>query len=361
MKENIDIENLLERFHRGLSSAEENLLLLRLLEKDTAQLDVLAQSVWEQHPLEDEAGQKAEVLKALHRKLQFNEEKEVAPSKTARVLRLMLRYAAIFIVAFGVAWLLIARQPVQPPTMAAEFYKVTVAYGSKSTIELPDGSMVTLNSGSTLRYPGTFSSTNRTVILDGEAFFDVKKNPAKPFLVKTKDITVKVLGTTFNVKSYPDEDLTETTLVTGRVEIIKNQENNKSTVENPLVLAPNEKAVFYRESNKFSVKEAGKAPEESVAKEPLKLNVLVEKEIKTEPEISWKNNILVFNSEPFSDIIIKLERWYNVEVTLKYTKLSPVVFSGKFDKESIQEVLHALSLIEPFKYKVNKNQILIYK
>jgi ferric-dicitrate binding protein FerR (iron transport regulator) len=364
MKDQTEIKVLLERFHQGISTPDENLQLLRHMDNNSWELDKLAQKIWDESSEIEDDSEKAEVLKILHQKLGFREENQNPRIKPSKVFSLVVRYAAILIIGFGLAWLFFARNNLSSPasTNAEEFYKVTVAYGSKSTIELPDGSVVTLNSGSTLKYPGTFAASERTVVLDGEAFFDVKKNPSSPFLVKTKDITVRVLGTSFNVKSYSDENLTETTLVTGKVEIVRNNITNKAEVtDKPLVLTPNQKAVFYRESNTLALGEDAQTQVDNSIADPLDLKVLVQKEIKTEAVTSWKNNVLVFNSEPFNDIVKKLERWYNVEVTLKYSKLSPVVFSGKFDKESIQEVLHALSLIEPFKYEVNKNQILIYK
>lgn len=362
MKERTEIENLLERFHRGTSTPDENLQLLRLLDKNSVVLDELVQKIWKENPDMEEAGSGFEILEMLHQKLIFETPKErINSAKPVKVVKLIFRYAAVLIIGFGLAWLILREDNDTKNSSTTQFYKVAVAYGSKSTIELPDGSVVSLNSGSTLMYPADFDISNRTVTLDGEAFFDVKKNTSSPFLVKTKDITVRVLGTRFNVKSYSDENLTETTLVTGKVEIIRNQASSKIDVtEGPLVLAPNQKAVFYRESNHLAINN----PAKIVDNENLKakeLKVLVQKEIKTENITSWKNNVLVFNSEPFGDIVRKLERWYNVEVTLKYSKLSPVVFSGKFDKESVEEVLNALRLIEPFRYEINKNQILIYK
>ncbi len=361
MKERIEIEKLLERFHQGISTPDENLELLRYLDNNSADLDRLVQKVWDENPEVDMVSG-AEVLRQLHQKLGFTEEEQKPETRTIKIVRFVLRYAAVLVIGFALAWFFITPAPQPPKIVDNKFYKVTVAYGSKSTIELPDGSVVTLNSGSTLKYPGSFATNHRMVILDGEAFFDVKKNPASPFLVKTKDITVRVLGTTFNVKSYPDDNLTETTLVTGKVEILRNRADARSrNEEKPLVLAPNQKAVFYREINQLGVANSQTQTTDQVVKEPEDLKVLVQNEVKTENITSWKNDILVFNSEPFEGIVKKLERWYNVEVTLKYAKLGPVVFSGKFDKESVEEVLHALSLIEPFKYEVNKNKILIYK
>lgn len=362
MKEKIEIEGLLKRFHDGVSTPEENLVLLRHLDRNSLELDKLVQKIWDESPEMEGSDAGSEVLKLLHQKLGFKDEEQEADRRRVKIIGLLLRYAAVLLIGIGVTWFFLSQDRTKQEVTATEFYKVTVAYGSKSTIELPDGSVVTLNSGSTLKYPGSFATNHRTVILDGEAFFDVKKNSASPFLVKTKDITVRVLGTTFNVKSYPDDNLTETTLVTGKVEILRNRADARSdNEEKPLVLAPNQKAVFYRESNQLGVANSQTQTTDQVMKAPEDLKVLVQNEIKTENITSWKNDILVFNSEPFEDIVKKLERWYNVEVTLKYAKLGPVVFSGKFDKESVEEVLHALSLIEPFKYEVNKNKILIYK
>lgn len=359
MENKTEIEKLLERFHQGISTPDENLQLLRHLDNNSAELDTLMQKIWAENPETGRNESASEVLKQLHQKLGFKDEEAADKPVSIKIIRSVLRYAAVLLIGFGLAWFFVAKNEM-PGDKKTVFYKVTVGYGSKSTIELPDGSLVSLNSGSTLKYPGNFAPGNRTVILDGEAFFDVKKNTSRPFLVKTRDVTVRVLGTKFNVKSYPDENSTETTLVTGKVEIIRNQAID-TELEKPLVLVPNQKAVFYRDNNRLTINQSSKDADENLVKEPENMKVLVQKEIRTENITSWKNNILVFNSEPFGDIVKKLERWYNVEVTLKYTKLSPVVFSGKFDKESVEEVLHALSLIEPFRYDVNKNQILIYK
>ncbi|NJO70270.1 MAG: DUF4974 domain-containing protein [Bacteroidetes bacterium] len=179
--------------------------------------------------------------------------------------------------------------------------------------------------------------------------------------MKTRDITVKVLGTSFNVKSYADDNATEATLVTGKVEIIANRQLRNRDNTGPVFLEPNQKAVFTRDNRELSVGNLEGSDDVSKQPEVEQLKVVVQEQIKTDLETSWKNNILIFNSEPFGEIVRKLERWYNVEVDVKYVTLAPVVFSGKFDKESVDEVLHALSLIEPFRYEINKNRITIYK
>ena len=140
---------------------------------------------------------------------------------------LLLKIAAIFVAGFLISWLL--HDQINHNTQAeqkAQYQKVEVPYGSKTHIELPDGTKVTLNSGSVLKYPLQFGDTARNVYLRGEAYFDVAHNKAKPFYVNTSDIHIKVLGTSFNVKSYPEENTIETTLITGRIEIFSDRKLN---------------------------------------------------------------------------------------------------------------------------------------
>lgn len=354
MKEETDIKQLLDRFHKGISTPEENKILQSYLEENNSSLEELARDYWlnETGMLQ---GNAAESLSKLHASLGFEEENQNR-GKYRKVIRMVARYAAIFIVGFGLAWFFVYRTSPAERTVGAKSFKVYVGYGSKSTVELPDGSIVSINSGSSLSCDPDFEKGKRIVTLNGEAYFEVKHDTLHPFFVKTKDITVKVLGTKFNVKSYADEISTETTLVTGKVEILTNGRYNDKGSK-PIFLAPNQKAIYTRGSNQITVNNADE--KESSVNVPEKLTI--KQKVKTEIETSWKNNILVFNSEPFSEIATKLERWYNVEIDMKNSSIAPVVFSGKFDKEDIREVLRALSMIEPFKYEINKNKITIYR
>jgi len=181
----------------------------------------------------------------------------------------------------------------------------------------------------------------------------VKKDHRHPFYVKTSDITIKVLGTKFNVRAYPDEKTIETTLVSGAVDIIERGKKESEAIS----LKPNQKAVCEK-SYSLEFVQTNTLQRVNYKKET-KLPVAIQKEVKTEVYTAWTNNVLVINNESFDEIVRKLERWYDVKITLEAGSLLYSRFSGKFDRESIQEVLDVLRLIQPFKYTMSKNKIII--
>ncbi len=374
-----NIKSLLEKFKLGSASADELQMLDSILKKeDQSELDGIMDQEWFEVPDANGEIDSMLLLENIRKKAGISTLSEEANSLTRSekihpLYLEILKYAAIFLIAFAFAWFLKPAPSIITAHAKLNFYKVKVAYGSKSTIELPDSSIVVLNSGSTLSYPDRFETGNRTVILNGEAFFEVKKNKHCPFYVKTKDITIRVLGTRFNVKSYPDEITTETTLVSGKVEILRNSEldqkgNIKAIV--PIVLKPNQKAIFTREIGSTMLKEQKKEDSKNKTYIPIQktitptllvANIADQNKAKTDIDIAWKNNKLILDNDRFIDIIKKLERWYNVQIALQYQPLGEVRFSAKFDGESISDVLNALHLIEPFHYEINKSNITILK
>lgn len=376
METNSLIKTLLEKFHLGNASPDELQMLYRILNNpDKSELDAFMTNEWSDISYSNGEIDSLDLLENIRKKagIESESEKETV-SKTERNNKFrftsFLRYAAIFIFAFTLTWFLKPAPRIETSYIKPHYFNIKVAYGSKTTIELPDSSVVVLNSGSTLSYPDKFETESRTVILNGEAFFEVKKNSHRPFYVKTKDVTIRVLGTTFNVKSYPDENTSETTLVSGSVEILQNSAlNDKTNKINiaPIFLKPNQKAIFTRETGKTELKELKKEqtkerthPQSTL---PIQLitRVAAQDQSKTDIDIAWKNNKLILNNDRFGDIIKKLERWYNVEITLKNSTLADAHFSARFDRESIVEVLNALNIIEPFHYEINKNIITISK
>jgi ferric-dicitrate binding protein FerR (iron transport regulator) len=234
-----------------------------------------------------------------------------------------------------------------------------VPYGSKTRIVLPDSSVVTLNSGSSLKYSASgFNSDNRSVSLTGEGFFSVTRDSTRPFLVTTPGIRVKVLGTTFNLKAYPDENIEEATLVSGLVEIyasIDTKEEGK-----PIVLKPNQSAVFVK--SEIRIQSVDTSEIEIPESIPVKLRAIELQPLsETEQTISWKDNTLIFDNEPFSSLAVKLERWYDVKFLINYPELNSVRFSGKFDKETLEQVLKALVTVTPFNYTFKQNNVSISK
>jgi transmembrane sensor len=362
MRNKTQISDLVKKFQDKKISPEELSLLYTTLKQSSNEIDTLITNEWEKVSSESAEVDAAKILQSIHKKAQFTSSAIDKPSKqinsdTNTRLFQFMRYAAIFIVAFSIAWFM--RSP-KKLVESSNTTNVAVAYGSKSTIELPDGSVVVLNSGSKLTYPTSFGKDNRTVFLSGEGFFEVRRNSKWPFFVKTRGVTIRVTGTKFNVKAYPDETLTETTLVSGSVEILENKK--ESTPKLLAILKPNQKAVFScgileieKSAKNLNKLENINKPDSCATQ----AKIDVEKGVKTEELICWKNNVLVFNNEKLTDLTKKLERWYNVDISLKNNALANIRFSGKFDKESIQELLDALILIQPFAYEINKNKIVI--
>jgi ferric-dicitrate binding protein FerR (iron transport regulator) len=353
---------LLDKFRKGEASSQElKMLYERLKEENDPEILSLIDQEWARTVDENKSSASASLLNRIHEKAGINDNRRNHTDRVI-VIRRFLQYAAVFVLAFLLSWILkpAASLPLTDTgNTKINYFKIKVPYGSKSTIELPDSSEVVLNSGSSLEYPDHFGATDRTVFLHGEAYFDVKRNKHKPFYVKTDEVTIKVLGTQFNVKSYPEENIMETILVSGSVEILPNKQiyNTERQVYKRILLRPNEKAVFMHNDISRSVAKEG-------IHKPLENRILTatiasQKTEKTEKDIAWKNNILILNNEPFKEIIKKLERWYNVQITLEDETLDSVRFSARFSGESIADVLHALSLTQPFKYEINKNIVKI--
>jgi transmembrane sensor len=375
METTTDLKVVLEKFRQGNASPDELQLLYRMLNNpDKTEMEVLMAKEWSDVLCSNGEIDSLALLETIRKKSGIDSEEEAPNILSVKNWKFsfttFLRYAAIFIFAFALTWFLKPSSGNEFSNAKPQFFNIKVAYGSKTTIELPDSSVVVLNSGSTLSYPNKFETESRTVKLTGEAFFEVKKNSKRPFYVKTKDVTIRVLGTKFNVKSYPDENTSETTLVSGSVEILQNSVQNDKAKKNNIAsifLKPNQKAIFTRTTGITELKDLNKEqPKERVKTEPIAPIQLIAKiadqdQKETDIDIAWKNNKLILNNDRFGDIIKILERWYNVDITLQNPSLADVRFSAKFDRESIADVLNALKIIEPFHYEINKNIVTILK
>jgi hypothetical protein len=187
--------------------------------------------------------------------------------------------------------------------------------GARTQVALPDGSLVWLNSGSTLTCPIAFNSRSRNVELKGEAFFEVVKNEKVPMIVSAGNIKVKVYGTRFNVNSFIDGGSVETTLVDGKVTLI-----------------PGDSREEYQLSPGFT---AHYSPEDQ--------KIQMSKVTDMDAFTGWKEGKLLFQDEPFSEIVKKLERWYNVDIQLSDASIGTYTLYATFFDESIEEILNIFS------------------
>ncbi len=210
-----------------------------------------------------------------------------------------------------------------------KFVMVETRVGEKMNLTLPDGTEVNLNSKSKLTYPERFSKNERSLQLDGEAFFKVTHNAQKPFIVKTNVVNVKVLGTEFDLKAFPEEKVVNATLVKGKIRLEKEKDGKIfSLVE----INPSERATYYADQDKIEVN----------------------KEDNLEKYIAWKDGKLVFMNAPIEEVVKKLELWYNVSVIVNSESLKQAHFTMTFTTESIEQVLNLLQISYPIKYTINK-------
>ena len=212
---------------------------------------------------------------------------------------------------------------------------LTVPYGKRFDLLLSDGTQITLNSGTSLKYPVQFLKTkNRQVFLDGEAFFNVAKDSVNPFIVNTNGLNVRVLGTKFNLSSYPEDQYVNTTLLEGSVSVYNKQDTFDSS--NASLLEPGFKAEWNKYNKQISVEEADIAM-----------------------HTDWLNGKIILRHVPFKNIVKKLERHYNVEIVNNNPELDEELFTASFDVETIDQVFKTFNLTYEMEYKINDRQIII--
>jgi transmembrane sensor len=235
------------------------------------------------------------------------------------------------------------------------YNEIVAKRGTKTKIILPDGSQVWLNSDSKLSYGARFNDTIREVSLEGEAYFDVIKDKKRPFVVMTNALNIRVLGTAFNIKSYAQDATIETTLIRGMIEVRKNNE----PATKKIVLTPNEKLV-YNKSEALLVRSNNEQNTIGKKLEALSISTL-SKNIpdSSRVETAWIYGRLVFDGDSFETLAEKMERWYNIKITIQNQSLSNNRFSGVFEKENVEEAFKALQLITMFKYDIHDNEVLI--
>jgi transmembrane sensor len=231
---------------------------------------------------------------------------------------------------------------------------VSTKVGDKANINLPDGSKVWLNGDSKITYVQDFQNNTREVYLSGEAFFDVAKDKTKPFIIHTRTIKLKVLGTAFNVRSYDNEKETETALVHGSVEVtITNRPDQK------ILLKPGEKLLVKNiPVDSLSKTEKTKPDEET----PIAVltNMHYYGDDSSSVETSWTKNQLVFNDEPLDKIALNLERWFNVKVTIVNESLKKEEYTGTIEEDDkLVDFLEALKLVSGFSYSVKDREVII--
>ena len=262
-----------------------------------------------------------------------------------------------FILGAAVYHLLSSLQQINRPAIAVASNRVIVPLGSISQVELPDGSLVTLNAGSKMHYHTTFGKDSREVWLEGEGYFKVVKNTDIPFVVRAKEVAIKALGTEFNVKAYPDEKMVQTTLVKGLVSI----QQKASSDSKEFMLKPKQTVTIYEYDADTNVAEVISEPVKKEAatqhadtREP---TVELKNEVKTELYTSWKDSRWVIESESLEKLAMKLQRRFDVQIVIADNELKQYPFTGILADETLEQVLDIMKSVVPINYTINKKMV----
>jgi ferric-dicitrate binding protein FerR (iron transport regulator) len=273
-------------------------------------------------------------------------------------IRVILKYAAIIVAVFtlgNLGYKFVNKTQILDNALV--WNEVEAPFGSRTLVNLADGSKVWLNAGSKLKYAVDFGKKNRVVFLNGEAYFNVTKNKEIQFVVKTSHLDVKVFGTEFNVKAYPEENTIQTTLVRGAVSIVGSGPNQKE-----VQLKPNQLVTYIKNVNLFksdikkdkSEQQFEKAVHESE-------NLVILPEIRTINFTSWKDSRWIIDGETLANLAIKLERRYNVKFQIKSETLQNYKFSGTLKDETLEQVLNLIKISAPIEFKIQERNVLLYE
>ena len=281
-------------------------------------------------------------------------------------LYVLLRIAAILLILYsigGTAFYIVRNNK-------AEYNLLSTKRGEKTSLVLSDGTKIWLNSETTLKYPADITKRTVNFYLEGEAYFNVAKKQGRKFVVNASDIKISVLGTSFNVKSYANERTVETTLEKGTVLITP--EGIKELKSRTFILKPNQRATYVKKTNHILISDLPsvenkkspsniKARKEPIINQNTKPDLIFSDQENTKLYTSWKDGQLIFKSERFEDLACRMERWYDIKIEIKYQELKDSKYTGRFEKESVEQALKALSLSLPFGYSIDLNKVVIFK
>jgi len=220
----------------------------------------------------------------------------------------------------------------------SQMNEMVVPYGKRSQLTLEDGTKVWLNAGSRLAFPAKFAGKKREVFLEGEGYFEVAHNKDMPFFVNTGEVAVKVLGTKFNISAYQTDERTETVLLEGQVAL--SERSALGLLKSEMLMAPNQKASFDKNDRSMNLR--------------IDLDVY--------SSIAWTEGWLRFSKQSMTDVLVKLQRYFNVQFVIDKKFSTDDLITGKLDlKESVGAVMIALSDIANIQYRIEGDKIYINK
>jgi ferric-dicitrate binding protein FerR (iron transport regulator) len=212
------------------------------------------------------------------------------------------------------------------PAQSEAWHRVETLPGQKSILDLPDGTRVWMNSGTSISYPINFLEENREIKLQGEAFFDVAHDKKRPFIVSLNDLNVHVLGTAFNVSNYPDENENSIYLESGSIELHSTTNNTERLLYR---MKPGERAIYSKNRDKLMV---GTGHDDE--------------------SLAWLEGKLIFRDESMASVVRSLNRWFNVEISVIDEEILDYTYTATFQNESLEQILELLEKSARINYKI---------
>ena len=213
-----------------------------------------------------------------------------------------------------------------PKTTDIAYQQILVPYGKTSNIVMSDGTKVWVNSGSRVVYPAIFNEKQREIYMEGEVYLEVAHKPDCPFIVKTEELEVSVLGTSFNISAYKNDSFQSVALATGSVSVKGINQKNNTTIK------PNQKYTFENDTKQSRLEDAD-----------------------ISSDVSWKYGFLIFEKEKLDKVLKKIERYYNKPIYYNPVEMERYTVSGKLDlKENINETFRVISITAPINYKIEE-------
>lgn len=312
-----NIEEIISKVVSGQATEEERDYLLQLIKNETEvkELYLKLKNLWDiSHPsFSDETIDVQQAEKTVFKQIK----KTWTLSKTYSLLR---NIAAILTIPLLISTSLFYVKNLEDKNSSAATQEVFAPYGTYSLITLPDNSKVWLNSGTSLRYPVQFTEDKREVKLNGEAYFEVESDPMNPFIVCTKEIKIKAIGTSFNVESHATDSITAITMVNGKVNVLLKNDYMTS-------LSSSDRLSFNHLSKKHS----------------LEKNT-------SNKWYAWKDGKMIFRDDPLEHVFKRIGQTYNINIRVTDSEIAKHPYRATFEDESLDEILKLLEITAPIQY-----------
>lgn len=317
-----DKRDILRRYFSNKYSRNDYLKLKELLSSEDPEIESLMQLHWDE--FNPEGGRAPKNLSEVLLKMNKQIDKNSGVPVFRKIFISYSRVAAILVIPLLLALGFFYSQFGQSLFQKKVFVDVVSPVGSRTFLNLPDGSMVWLNGASHIRYPAVFGK-NRQVTIEGEAFFKVKSDKKHPFLVSAKDVVVRATGTEFNVTAYRDNSEVNVILKEGKVAVLDDKQSVIKEMDSGFRLRHDQES----SSNTYT-------------------------EINAENYSGWINGLLIFSHASLPEVVERMERWYGVDIEVVDKELLQLHFKATFENESVEEALKLLQSTATFNFKFAK-------